>query len=84
MFPYHLGDVMVLKLQTTPFDYYYEILSTMLRNDRSYDSMPNFTAADCKLKSFSTSIGFFFSSMTFLLVQVCNSWASDATSTLTL
>jgi hypothetical protein len=38
---------MVLKLNTTPFTYYYEILSEMLKNDRSYDSLPNFTAADC-------------------------------------
>lgn len=47
MYPYHLADVMVQKLQVTPYDYYFDILSTMLRNDRSYDSLPNFTAADC-------------------------------------
>ena len=47
LYPYHLSDVMVLKLNTTPFTYYYDILSDMLKNDRSYDSLPNFTAADC-------------------------------------
>eukprot|EP00047_Mylnosiga_fluctuans_P004767 m.236504 g.236504 ORF g.236504 m.236504 type:complete len:826 (+) comp12981_c0_seq1:40-2517(+) len=47
LYPYHLADVMVLGLRTTPFAYYYSILSDMLRTDKSYDSLPNFTAADC-------------------------------------
>lgn len=46
MYPYHLADVMVLGLRTTPFTYYYNILSDMLRSDKSYDSLPNFPAAD--------------------------------------
>lgn len=47
LYPYHLADVMVLGLRTTGFTYYYNILSDMLRADKSYDSLPNFPAADC-------------------------------------
>jgi len=38
---------MATGLQCTPFNYYHGILADMLRNDRSYDSLPNFPAADC-------------------------------------
>jgi hypothetical protein len=40
---------MAVGLRTTPFTYYYNILHDMLRSDKSYDSLPNFTAADCAL-----------------------------------
>ena len=38
---------MVLKCKTTPFQYYFDIVSNMLSSDRSYDALPNFTATDC-------------------------------------
>eukprot|EP00730_Choanoeca_flexa_P003369 TRINITY_DN11384_c0_g1_i3.p1 TRINITY_DN11384_c0_g1~~TRINITY_DN11384_c0_g1_i3.p1 ORF type:complete len:834 (+),score=166.17 TRINITY_DN11384_c0_g1_i3:131-2632(+) len=47
MYPYHLADVLTYDHDTTAFDYYHSILSTMLSSDRSYDALPNFTAADC-------------------------------------
>ena len=51
MYPYHLADVLIYRHDTTAFDYYHSILSTMLSTDRSYDALPNFTAADCKRRS---------------------------------
>lgn len=47
LFPYHLSDVITKGLRVTPFNYYIDVLSYMLRHDKSYDTMPNFTAADC-------------------------------------
>eukprot|EP00056_Hartaetosiga_gracilis_P007045 m.103517 g.103517 ORF g.103517 m.103517 type:complete len:939 (-) comp12617_c0_seq1:98-2914(-) len=46
VYPYHLADVMVMKCGTTPFQYYHSIFSFMLENDRSYDTLPNFSASD--------------------------------------
>jgi hypothetical protein len=37
---------MVLGLKTTSFTYYYNIFTDMLKSDKSYDSLPNFSAAD--------------------------------------
>ncbi|XP_005190226.2 protein FAM91A1 [Musca domestica] len=47
LFPYHLADIVTKGLRVTPFNYYLDVLSQLLRNDKSYDSLPNFTAADC-------------------------------------
>ena len=33
-------------LHITPFNYYLEIFVEMLKTDKSYDSLPNFTAVD--------------------------------------
>ncbi|EAW92052.1 family with sequence similarity 91, member A1, isoform CRA_d [Homo sapiens] len=41
LYPYHLSDIMVKGLRITPFSYYTGIM------EKSYDSLPNFTAADC-------------------------------------
>ncbi|CAD6194773.1 unnamed protein product [Caenorhabditis auriculariae] len=46
LFPYHLSDIIVRELRTSPFNYYINILSDMLNQEKSYDSLPNFTAAD--------------------------------------
>jgi len=46
LFPYHLSDVVCKGLRLTPFNYYVELLSHLLRLDKSYDTLPNFTAAD--------------------------------------
>lgn len=47
VFPYHLADIVTKGLRVTPFNYYLDVLSQLLRNDKSYDTLPNFTAADC-------------------------------------
>ncbi|CAB3408071.1 unnamed protein product [Caenorhabditis bovis] len=46
LFPYHLSDIVVSGLRISPFSYYINILSEMLNQEKSYDSLPNFTAAD--------------------------------------
>ncbi|CAI2345106.1 unnamed protein product [Caenorhabditis sp. 36 PRJEB53466] len=46
LFPYHLSDIIVTELRISPFSYYVNILSEMLNTEKSYDSLPNFTAAD--------------------------------------
>lgn len=47
LFPYHLADIVTKGLRVTPFNYYIDVISTLLKNDKSYDTLPNFTAADC-------------------------------------
>jgi hypothetical protein len=47
LYPYALEHALMgLGLQT-PFEYCQQMLIGMLRTERSYDSLPNFTAADC-------------------------------------
>ena len=48
LFPYHLSDVIIKGLMVTPFQYYVTMLETLMANEKSYDSLPNFTAADCE------------------------------------
>lgn len=48
LYPYHLSDVMVKGLRVTPFSYYTSIMQDIMMQEKSYDSLPNFTAADCK------------------------------------
>ena len=50
LFPYHLSDVVIKGLALTPFAYYTQMLETLIMQEKSYDSLPNFTAADCKIK----------------------------------
>ncbi|XP_077991150.1 protein FAM91A1-like [Glandiceps talaboti] len=47
LYPYHLSDIMVKGLRITPFSYYLGIMHDIMSNERSYDSLPNFSAADC-------------------------------------
>lgn len=47
LYPYHLSDVVVRGLRVTPFSYYIDIMSSIMTQEKSYDSLPNFTAADC-------------------------------------
>nr|CAD7455304.1 unnamed protein product [Timema tahoe] len=51
LFPYHLSDVVVQGLRVTPFQYYVSVMEGIMEQERSYDSLPNFTAADCKVTS---------------------------------
>ena len=47
LFPYHLADIVTKGLRVTPFNYYLDVISHLLKNDKSYDTLPNFTAVDC-------------------------------------
>ncbi|GMT26538.1 hypothetical protein PFISCL1PPCAC_17835 [Pristionchus fissidentatus] len=46
LFPYHLSDLVIRELRVTPFNYYVQIIIEMINAEKSYDSLPNFTAAD--------------------------------------
>ncbi|GMR52705.1 hypothetical protein PMAYCL1PPCAC_22900 [Pristionchus mayeri] len=46
LFPYHLSDIIIRELRITPFNYYVQIIVEMINAEKSYDSLPNFTAAD--------------------------------------
>ncbi|KAF8367872.1 hypothetical protein PRIPAC_85701 [Pristionchus pacificus] len=46
LFPYHLSDIIIRELRITPFNYYVQIIIEMINAEKSYDSLPNFTAAD--------------------------------------
>ena len=48
LFPYHLSDVIIKGIALTPFQFYVSMLDTLMAQEKSYDSLPNFTAADCK------------------------------------
>eukprot|EP01137_Pigoraptor_chileana_P010755 Opistho-2@60752 len=47
LYPYHLSDVLVKGLRITPFSYYSQMLFDIMDAEKSYDALPNFTAADC-------------------------------------
>ncbi|KAK7100158.1 protein FAM91A1-like [Littorina saxatilis] len=47
LYPYHLSDVIVKGLRNTPFMYYINMMQDIMLQEKSYDSLPNFTAADC-------------------------------------
>jgi len=49
LYPYHLSDVVVKGLRVTPFSYYTSMMAEIMTQEKSYDSLPNFTAADCTL-----------------------------------
>jgi hypothetical protein len=43
IFPYHLSEYVCRVQRTSPFKYYREVLFLTLRDERSYDTIPNFT-----------------------------------------
>ncbi|XP_023013804.1 protein FAM91A1 [Leptinotarsa decemlineata] len=47
LFPYHLADMVVKGLRMTPFNYYISVVEKLMQAEKSYDTLPNFTAADC-------------------------------------
>lgn len=49
LFPYHLADMIVKGLRITPFNYYISVMEKLMQAEKSYDTLPNFTAADCDL-----------------------------------
>lgn len=46
VFPYHLSDFVCQVLRIAPFKYYCDLLFATMRDELSYDRIPNFTAAD--------------------------------------
>ncbi|KAF8055757.1 Fam91a1 [Scenedesmus sp. PABB004] len=46
LYPYHLADYVARVARVTPHRYYSDVLAAALRDEASYDSIPNFTAAD--------------------------------------
>eukprot|EP00798_Chlamydomonas_sp_ICE-L_P005845 gene5845-6131_t len=46
LFPYHLSDFVCRVQRTTPFRYYSDLMYNVLKEEKSYDRIPNFTAAD--------------------------------------
>uniref|UniRef100_A0A2K6CBL7 Protein FAM91A1 n=1 Tax=Macaca nemestrina TaxID=9545 RepID=A0A2K6CBL7_MACNE len=47
LYPYHLSDIMVKGLRITSFSYYTGITEDVMNSEKTYDSLSNFTAADC-------------------------------------
>lgn len=47
LYPYHLAADLSRLKQHTPFEYYLEMMHETIRQEKSYDTIPNFTAADC-------------------------------------
>ena len=43
LFPYHLAEYVCRVLRVTPFRYYCDLLFTVMRDEHSYDYIPNFT-----------------------------------------
>jgi len=48
LFPYHLSDYICRMLRVTPFKYYCDVLYNALKEEKQYDQIANFTAADIK------------------------------------
>jgi len=46
MFPYQFSDVVINELGILPFNFYTEMVYSIMKNEKSYDILPNFTAAD--------------------------------------
>lgn len=42
LFPYHLSEYVCRVLRVTPFKYYCDLLYTVMREEKSYDQIPNF------------------------------------------
>jgi hypothetical protein len=55
LYPYHLQDMTVRGLRVTPFQYYVDMIAYIMEQEKSYDSLPNFTAADGTCYSLVTS-----------------------------
>ena len=49
LYPYHLSDRVLKGLRVTPFQYYCSIMENIMDQEKSYDTLPNFTAQDCEL-----------------------------------
>ena len=47
LFPYHLSVQVIQRLRITPFKYYHSMVYELMLSEKSYDTLPNFTAIDC-------------------------------------
>jgi hypothetical protein len=47
LYPYHLSDLIIRGFRITPFNYYLEMMAGLMTLEKSYDTLPNFTAFDC-------------------------------------
>lgn len=47
LYPYHLADIYVRGFRITPFNYYLDMMADLMSLEKSYDTLPNFTAIDC-------------------------------------
>lgn len=45
LFPYHLSDYLCRVLRISPFRYYHDMMAAVLKDERSYDRIPNFTVS---------------------------------------
>lgn len=48
LYPYHLADHVCRVLRVTPFKYYIDVLFLTLKDEKSYDRIPNFTVCLCE------------------------------------
>jgi hypothetical protein len=46
LYPYHLADYVSRVMRVTPFRYYNEVLLAILKEEKSYDRIPNFTVGN--------------------------------------
>lgn len=46
LYPYHLEDYICRVLRITPYKYYTDLMFNVIKEEKSYDKIPNFTAAD--------------------------------------
>ncbi|CAN4092412.1 unnamed protein product [Withania somnifera] len=46
LFPYHLAEYVCRVMRVSPFRYYCDMIFEVMKNERPYDSIPNFSAAD--------------------------------------
>ncbi|KAJ5080578.1 protein fam91a1 [Anaeramoeba ignava] len=47
MYPYHIKEDIIRLLRITPFQYYKEMIIDVVSSEKPFDSIPNFSAADC-------------------------------------
>ncbi len=47
LYPYHLSDIIIRGFRITPFNYYLDMMANLMQSEKSYDTLPNFTAFDC-------------------------------------
>ena len=47
IYPYHLADYISRIMRVSPFKYNSDILYSVIREEKSYDFLPNFTVSFC-------------------------------------
>jgi len=74
LYPYHLSDRIVKGLRITPFQYYTSVMEKIMEQEKSYDSLPNFTAADCESLVYSSLDSKYVNTHKIVFTQVCACW----------